>query len=205
MGYDMYIENPSPDEEDQVEAARAVLRGAADARDALELPSDAPDYRAAQVRVEEAYQALRAVHTSYFRLNIWGMDVARRAMATSGMLTHDAQPEWPDPERYGTTTDEVWSYDGGDDESAPSPIREFLAAVRRCTDAEADHPSGIPCYKLCSNDGWLVTPGEIAAALGWWSMTPTRVRKSITAQFDWWPDWIRYLKRARHQGGFRVY
>ena len=26
-------------------------------------------------------------------------------------------------------------------------------------------PGGIPVYKLCSNDGWLVTPAEIEGAL----------------------------------------
>lgn len=60
-------------------------------------------------------------------------------------------------------------------------------------------------HKLCSNDGWLVTPAEIEAAL---SMLPIVDGKYGFPQQDeapWFGSWINYLARAKSMGGFRVH
>ncbi|KOG53140.1 hypothetical protein ADK76_28925 [Streptomyces griseoflavus] len=204
MGYDMYIEHPPENEETAYQAASSAFHAAVRDRDALRLPHDHLSYTTAQARVEETYAAMEAVHTSYFRLNIWGMGEARSAMETLGMLTQLAPPPTPNPQDYGTTADELWDY-GLDDEGAPETVRAFRAATQVVVDSSAEHPTGIPAYKFSSNDGWLVTPAEIDAALGWWAVAPRKIQREITTQLDWWPEWIRYLRRARDGGGFRVW
>ncbi|WP_030375542.1 hypothetical protein [Streptomyces rimosus] len=204
MGFDMYIEHPPEHEEVAYRAASNAFHAAVRDRDALRLPSDHPSYTLSQARVEETYAAMEAVQTSYFRLNIWGMSEVRSVMEALGMLTHEVRPPSPDPRDYGTTTDELLAY-SPDDESAPKPVRAFRTAVQAVVDAAAEHPSGIPAYKFSSNDGWLVTPAEIEAALGWWAIAPREIQTDIASRLDWWPEWIRYLRRARDGGGFRVW
>ncbi|MXM66103.1 hypothetical protein GR925_22290 [Streptomyces sp. HUCO-GS316] len=68
-------------------------------------------------------------------------------------------------------------------------------------------PFGIALHKLGSNDGWLVTPEEITAALESYRTHSGDEVKVIVGdkELDYWLKWIAYLERAQRHGGFRVH
>lgn len=125
----------------------------------------------------------------YFHLNVWGMSDARRLMDAAGMLC------WPqyDSSQWNTLP----PYDESDPDGEGGPgyrlARDTLLA------AHNGECPGIPGHKLCSNDGWIVTPPEIRAALASLRTYP------VAAPPEWWPDWIEYLRRAEVRGGFEVH
>lgn len=100
-----------------------------------------------------------------------------------------------------------------------SRYRQAMAAMRMLdtrrapagctTEWTPDKPTGIPVDKLCSNDGWLVTPAEIRAALASYGTLDPRDEAHIldecqVADPEYWGRWIDYLRRAADRGGFRV-
>jgi hypothetical protein len=105
-------------------------------------------------------------------------------------------------------TDDEWSTIGGDD-AADLPILS----------RHGDGPMTIPSFKFGSNDGWLVTPEEIAGALEAWAETDMardhlaadRFRRGMstktyeTISEDYWRQWIEFLRRAKDRGGFQVW
>lgn len=125
----------------------------------------------------------------YFRLNVWGMGAARELMDDAGMLCwppHDSS-EW----------DQLPPYDDGDPDGEGGP--EYCAAADKLLAAHNGECPGIPGHKFCSNDGWIVTPPEIRAALA-------AERKNPPADPpEWWSEWIDYLRRAEQRGGFEVH
>jgi hypothetical protein len=134
----------------------------------------------------------------YFRLNISGMPLFRHVMKRLDMLDWDvvAGP-WPADTLNDT---------------------EYADEAALVTDANHS-TKGISAYKLCSNDGWLVTPEELHNALeAYQSHADSRaavVRQVLYLEFDnpedrkwmsnYWRQWIAFLKRAEKHGGFRVY
>jgi hypothetical protein len=78
---------------------------------------------------------------------------------------------------------------------------------------------GISGYKLCSNDGWLVTPEELHNALSVYQSRAADRAEVMHQTFQlefytpedskwlsgYWRQWIAFLKRAEKHGGFRVY
>jgi hypothetical protein len=75
------------------------------------------------------------------------------------------------------------------------------------TDAEPQPVLGIPRHKFSSNDGWLVTPAQIAAAL---DIYRSRTAEEVAAVMepkdrDIWGKWIDFLDYAKDRGGFRVW
>lgn len=114
----------------------------------------------------------------YFRLNIWGMGEYREVMERHGMVDWSVDPP-PDPE------------DWDDDEQR----------LRWQTDVPAK-TFGIAGYKLCSNDGWLVTPEECRSALAAWESSENKVNETLD---DYWFSWLRFIEGAIEAGGFRVY
>ena len=118
-----------------------------------------------------------------FRLNIFGMGRYREYMELAGMLDN----EWAGPE-YHEGDQAGW------DEAVMTQPREV--------------PDGIPTYKFCSNDGWLVTPEEIRSALA--AMEQCDVEELNRRLQDggdnaYWADWLRFLQRAEKAEGFRVW
>lgn len=190
MGYDMYIQENEPAEE----AAR-----------------------------EEAATPTR----DYFQLNNRGMAAACHAMRAFGMLDEETMHEpFPHAPAYGRSqhvcppfsprriwkvlfrrtvsgvTEGMREYGKGDP-CPPEPRAPLRAAEARITDAQAETPTGIPAYKFGSNDGWLVTPDELTAALAAYDAC---IADGVEPpSFTWWGDWIDYLRRAARHGGFRVY
>ena len=60
----------------------------------------------------------------------------------------------------------------------------------------------IPRHKLWTNDGWLITPEELDAAL---PHAPTSALDRRQRPIPWWRQWLEYLDGARGHGGFRVH
>lgn len=122
--------------------------------------------------------AARGDDATYFRLNIFGMSHYRGYMGQLEMLDLES----PSPESGDQQQD--W-----DDAVAAQAL---------------DDPTGIPVYKLCSNDGWLVTPAECVAALQRYQEADT---DAVIEPDDksYWAQWIAFINRASNNGGFRVW
>jgi len=76
------------------------------------------------------------------------------------------------------------------------------------SDFTLEEPKGIPGIKFTSNDGWLVTPDEIRAALAQLegSGNADVIREDAgEGDIDYWLAWIHYLQVAERHGGFRVW
>ena len=63
--------------------------------------------------------------------------------------------------------------------------------------------TGIPAFKLRSNDRWLVTPREIDEALAAYAKVPADQRAVLEAD-PRWASWLRWLALARQRGGFEA-
>lgn len=163
----------------------------------------------------------------YFHCNIWGMGEARDALAALGMLDASFRPEWPEAKDFGFEVaanghvPELWNLverldaqDGstacpeGTDPDAWTRMLAYRDAERTTIEGEAATPAGIPPHKLGSNDGWLVTPREIEAAL---AALGDRDREAIAEatgldneSVGYFMGFIDYLRDCRGSG-FRVY
>ncbi|MFE0099822.1 hypothetical protein [Streptomyces sp. NPDC059009] len=208
MGYDMTIENTPEDEAVSTQEAKAAFYTAAQERDRLDLPPDHPDALTAQAAVERAYDAMLTADTSYFRLNIWGMGRYRELMDQFGMVVCDYDPPpWPHvPDDL--TDEEVDEAATAAPGAAIRPeVHSYLKQVESHLSWHPEPVFGIALHKCCSNDGWLVTPEEITAALeSYRTHDNDEVRVLVGEdELDYWHQWITYLERARHRGGFRIW
>lgn len=191
MGYDMYFLDP-PDGEDD--------------RDVYEKANDA---------VSTAYNELELedVPTAYFRLNIWGMARCRSAMCDLGMAYDSDTPiDWPEPatDRIGDLAYELDSHTRHWPDNVTDTEITAARAYRDQVEAHlALHPEGgdtIPIHKLRSNDGWIVTPREITAALDSYAAHPGvwAALEASAVDHTYWGQWIAWLRRAVDYGGIRV-
>jgi len=213
MGYDMSIVGEIQPVEDlkYLEKRMNELKEIAEAtgvdyftamyKNDKENPVD-PDVRAAWEAADAAREDYYdAASPGYFRLNIWGMERYRQAMAEAGMASEgtyydeESKVKWPDyPEDADEDSEAMKAY-----EAAVAPILQARPGVEH----------GIAMHKFGSNDGWWVTPEEIDEALEAWekfSENGTRVfPEDVVFGQEYWRKWIGYLKLARSHGGFRVY
>lgn len=209
MGYDMYIaDGPDEAETAAVEAAAALL-GELVSR--LQTAASEDEAEGLRGEIDQRYNEVRTAQRSYYRLNVWGMGAARELMGAFGMLTDEFMPVWPEPEAYGLTEspeDPNWFREGPERQKAEEALtaagRLFLADQDAVVEADHGGP-GIPGYKFTSNDGWLVTPREIEAALKAYDNADPKDRDAVSQDEPWWPSWIAYLSFARERGGFRVH
>lgn len=158
-----------------------------------------------------------------FECNISGMSDIRDGLERFGMLAHhkhrpfpEVRPFWPDP-------NDSSGFDGALDMYAdqefsperPGDVAEtdwkaalaFQAVVEAVLVEEPAPVEGIPAYKTGSNDRWLVTPGEISAALE--AFDRNRPADYMADPDDPWSDESFFLGfvdflRACRDGGFRV-
>lgn len=202
MGYDMYTVQ-GPDEQERAAFQKAQQRLDALASSAKGAAVDRDAWQAAWTEMANARR-------SYFRLNIWGMGTCREVMDAFGMLTDEPQPHFPDLQDYGLTEypEDPQDYEIEEERAEveaelTEAQRRYLDAVKAVTDADSD--GGIPAYKFSSNDGWLVTPQQISAALATYQKADDADRQALTAELGWWPEWIAFLEHAKDRGGFRVY
>ena len=202
MGYDMYIVTADDAEERAHQAARAMVGIAIGKRDGHERGS--AESRALQDAIDAMTAAQYRMPSKYFRLNIWGMSRCRQAMYELGMLdTETSSLEWPEREAFGvddkTWADWEWNEPADDD---PEPLRRYWEAHREALSHHPEKPTGICDFKFSSNDGWIVTPEELAAALA--TYDERTGGGTAVPDFEYWPDWIDYLRRAQTRGGFAV-
>jgi hypothetical protein len=78
---------------------------------------------------------------------------------------------------------------------------EALEALERHQRANYD-AQVIPVHKLWTNDGWLLTPAELTAAL---PRAPASATDRRQRPIPWWHQWLDYLDTARGHGGVRVH
>ncbi|MET9089422.1 hypothetical protein ABZX77_47490 [Streptomyces sp. NPDC004237] len=206
MGYDMYFVR-SPDGEDAAyEAARKSFDAAVEHRDSLCLPFRHADYQAAQAEVARTYDAMEAARTTHFFLTTWAMSECRGVMDHFGMLVAAQPPARPAPEAYGTTSAQAAPSTAGG--AAPEQVRHYHRALRKRLAWTPPRPGGIVIHKLGGDEGWMVTPGEIRAALAAYETSRASnpaLLSNLIEDADWWPEWIDYLRRAAAHGGFRTY
>jgi hypothetical protein len=201
MGYDMYIVAEDATEERAYKAADAMVNIACGKRDEYE---SGANRQAVQSVIDAMVAARYRMPSKYFRLNIWGMGVCAQAMHRLGMLdTATKSLAWPEREAFGvddkTWADWDWERPG---EDAPEALRRYYEAHEKALSHRPEKPTGICDFKFSSNDGWIVTPEEITAALATYD---ERIGGGATPpESDWWGDWIDYLRRAATRGGFRV-
>ena len=149
--------------------------------------------------------------STYFRLNIWSMGRFRQFMAQLGMVATDYEvPRWP--EKPDTIDwDDVSAVRYPDDYEGNQPVKPEAVTFAKTIDEHlAWHPAasfGIALHKFGSNDGWLVTPEEIRAALeSYRTHSGDEVKAIVGADgLDRWLKWIAYLERAQRHSGFRVH
>ncbi len=214
MGYDMYLlRNPR---EGEMPAAQARWDEAIKARDE-QFPSFSaannsdPNFKRLQ---DEVWAAMRVLDDArgYFRLNVWGMSTAREELFAAGVMCDAEQPPYPRKEDYGLG-DEAYDVEWSDEQSCwiadDVPVKpegkllEYLEASKHWRDdpPPGDHV-GIPLYKMGSNDGWLVTLGEIRTALAWANHHHEGWRLKLT---DYVERFVAWMELAADCDGFRVY
>jgi hypothetical protein len=259
MGYDMRWRKRDEGEATAVQAAQDQFNAAVGQRDTLPASEKgminwerakasgdfdsqdnydgrSPRYRAAQDKVHAAYQALREAERSYFRLNGSGMGWAYSVMEQFGMVFDDPseRPEWPKPEDYGTSYDDVDAlespeyYPGKqwDDEALRAAVAYKQEQDKVLSWHGVEIP-GIPLHKFSSNDGWIVLPAEAEAAVRIWKqaydeMGEDAARDAVAlagdridsaqatperadAYWSLWLRWVAYLAGSVTRGGFEVH
>lgn len=227
MGYDMYwVNEMSPDESAAYSAAQAAFNQAVKNRD--QHPRGSAETAAAQPAVDAAYEEMNRTRVSYFRLNIFGMRSYREVMDELGMVYESSSPEWPEPDNFGLTYDQVYAMDDAEESQPDSTAvgkwdSEEWANYTRYKEAHSAHLSahsndapGIAIHKLCSNDGWIVTPDECNSALEVYARAFPRelsdeAKEIINAtqeggeSSNYWNQWLAFLASSANHGGFRVY
>lgn len=143
----------------------------------------------------------------YFRLNIWGMSMARDLMAERGMLC-SAEPSGDWPRCPDNAAYEWVKYPDDRQGAQPSPeaigaAEVYIAEQKRYLSAHEGECPGIPVHKFGSNDGWIVTPPECIAALA--ALGLARDKGIAEPDAKWWPEWIAYLHLAAEHDGFEVW
>jgi hypothetical protein len=123
-------------------------------------------------------------------------------MERSGMARRVSTPPFPTPADHGASSAEYDDWLDASDRGQPSAeLAGYLDALDRHQRANYD-AQVIPVHKLWTNDGWLLTPDELAAAL---PHAPTRALDRRQRPIPWWAQWLDYLDTARGHGGVRVH
>lgn len=141
---------------------------------------------------------------TYFRFAYTALPRALDAMKNFGMLVELPVPSYPQLYAYGLA--------GADlrpglkhHPSTAKVIAEFRTAYLAVKDASETVPTGIPRYKIDSNDGFLVTVAEITAALTTYDAQPGVAIAEMPVGDPTWGLWIAFLRRAQAHGGLRTH
>jgi hypothetical protein len=158
--------------------------------------------------------AEKAADGSRERANFNATEMSRYglAMHTLGMCQAAEHPDWPEAPR-GATWDEVDAVTNPDDHPGVEPgpaAREYVRAGEAVRAWHPENPTGIACHKLGgTNDGWLVGPAEIAAALATYRTLPAKTVEEALAREgildrSRWDALIDFITLAQDLGGYRV-
>lgn len=177
VGYDMYLETVP----DHLKARRQEYLALEDRSAELR---GKPDGDAEKHAVLAALEALE--DPAYFRASIGGMIALRDVMSAAGMVAPPARPpSWVHPNERSIPVRSVgrdvngvehwqWVWD--------SP--EYRSFIEQ-TEYRCKGTIGIAMWKLCSNDGWVVTAEECSEALAVWdSLTSEAQRSLVTEHID---------------------
>jgi hypothetical protein len=132
------------------------------------------------------------------------MSDAITVMEQVGMTRQVPAPPFPQPVTYGASSDE---YDTYLDAVARGEVVQPSPALAAYLDARDQHLQAnydaevIPRHKLWTNDGWLITPNELDAAL---PHAPSSALDRRQRPIPWWTQWLDYLDLGRSHGGIRV-
>ncbi len=200
MGYDLYWVRVPADLAARAELALAAAEEVSKRADADPQTRDA------------AWEAYQRAQPYYFRLGNWGMGLRCDLMLEFGMVVPSAvRPEdWPQPEQFGTTVEKVTTEcldAGGGMRKPTSPaVAAFLRARHRFLREHLAERPGIPLHKLCSNDGWVVTPADLRDAL---RVAPEvasyEAEDGIRKPLDRWIAWLEFLRGGGTHGGIEVW
>jgi hypothetical protein len=230
MGYDMYWREIPPEMKAVAEIARAEALRVAKMIDAQRKAIGStwnPDWAFADTsgyqptaeeqelwaRREAAWDAYRKAEPYYFRLNIFGMSRCLDIMAEAGMVVDSQSPKpWPELETYGLSYADYEAEVYDVDYNRRPPTSPAVIAYQDVRDAHlrdrggAERP-GMPIHKFGSNNGWIVTPDEIRAAL---RVAPegATYKDEQTGEvkpLPWWIRWCEFLRGGVQHGGIEVH
>ncbi|MEU5388718.1 hypothetical protein [Kitasatospora cineracea] len=132
-----------------------------------------------------------------------GMAVLLTMLREFGMLTDAEPPERPYLAQFGLSRDD---FDGPvhAGKVRPDKADSFAAAQQAVLDRLEGHDpatTGIPQYKVAYNEGWLIAPKEIEAALNAYDSSPADQRRDAENSFHGdWKRWIAFLREAADSG-----
>ncbi|MFI5800944.1 hypothetical protein [Streptomyces sp. NPDC051677] len=141
---------------------------------------------------------------NYFRFAFTALPRTLDAMKNFGMLVELPVPSYPELSAYGLAGVDLrpgTKYDG----STTNRVAEFRTAYQAVKDASETVPTGIPRYKIDSNDGFLVTVAEITAALTTYDAHPSVAIAEMPVGDPTWGIWIAFLRHAQAHGGLRTH
>jgi hypothetical protein len=90
-----------------------------------------------------------------------------------------------------------------DDPDGEQARQDREASYLRWRSQTVPGKTGIPAFKLRSNDRWLVTAREIDEALAAYANLPPERRASLETDRRW-ATWLWWLAIARERGGFEA-
>jgi hypothetical protein len=132
------------------------------------------------------------------------MSDAITVMEQVGMARQVPTPPFPLPASYGASSEERDDYldavDRGETVQPSPELSAYLDALDQHLAANYD-AQVIPRHKLWTNDGWLITPEELDAAL---PHAPSSALDRRQRPIPWWTQWLDYLNGACGHGGIRV-
>ena len=171
-----------------------------------------PSHPPAPDEVGELERQRRAAWKQYwhadgarYHLSNRQMSDAITVMEQAGMARQVPTPLFPQPASYGASSEEHDAYlDAIDRSEAIQPSPELAAYLNaRDQHLAANYDAQvIPRHKLWTNDGWLITPDELDAAL---PLAPANATDRRQRPIPWWLQWLEYLDSGRGHGGIRVH
>lgn len=157
--------------------------------------------RVANQAMTRSLMALYEAQPNEFQLTAGSVVDLQNTMLRLGMLDLDTQAgRFPRYEDYGVTAAIIAEFNETGEEGRE--LAGFNAMADAVRDRQAENPTGIPLYKIKTNDKWLVTPNEITAALGAYR---TSLGEGVPEpRLFWWPYWLDFIERAAKYVGARV-
>jgi hypothetical protein len=167
-------------------------------------PLDPEEQAELERRQRSAWKQYWHADGARYHLSNRQMGDAITVMEAAGMARRVPTPPFPRPHDYGASSDEydAWqdATDRGDSTNPSPELTDYLHALDQHQRANYS-AEVIPVHKLWTNDGWLLTPDELDAAL---PHAPTSAVDRRQRPIPWWTQWLDYLDVARGHGGARV-
>lgn len=172
MGYDMHLRQvPEHLREDweQHEQLEEKWRALSDR------PTGDPE-------ADAAWKALEAHDDpTYFRVSMGGIDGLLAPMDAAGMIARAPEPSWDFVAVEGIPRRLVRDEAGVEHQVLDKDSPEYRIHWEQVEYRHADE-AGIAVWKLCSNEGWIVTAGECSEALAAWDRLTAEDQRSVATE-----------------------